>query len=115
MSDFEARHRSFYEALNKVFNDALFKRRFEPKPSISHSDDLHVISLPEDTGDGPTPQREAMAGDMVEEFITDSGRKIKRLLDGSVLELLNTRCIAVPGIWCWINPCFGHIASLLLY
>jgi hypothetical protein len=91
MSDFEARHRSFYETLNRVFNEAMFKRRFEPKRAPLHVEDLHVISLPEDTGEGPTPQREAMAGDMVEEYTTESGRKIKRLLDGSVLELLNTR------------------------
>lgn len=43
-------------------------------------------------------------GDVV--FIENIGT-----LDGNS----NTRCIAVPGIWCWINPCFGHVASFLLY
>lgn len=37
---------------------------------------------------GPTPERLAKAGDDVDEFVTDSGRRTMRLMDGSVLDQL---------------------------
>lgn len=90
-ASFEARHRAFYDTLNKVFTDAKLARRFEPKGPILHDPVMQVIDLPDDTGEGPTPQREARAGDMLEEFVAKGGRRTVRLLDGSVLELLNSR------------------------
>jgi hypothetical protein len=41
--------------------------------------------------DGPTLERLAKAKGQHEDFITDSGRRTKRLLDGDVLEVLNSR------------------------
>jgi hypothetical protein len=41
--------------------------------------------------DGPTLERLAKAKGHYDEFITDSGRRTKRMLDGDVLELLNGR------------------------
>ncbi len=89
--DFEERHRAFYAMLDQVFTDALFRQRFEPRGRPLQGDELGTVDLPPDTGDGPTPQREARAGEQVEEFVTESGRKSKRMLDDSVLELLNSR------------------------
>lgn len=71
----ERLRRAFYEMVERIFS------------SVEHE----AIRGPVDSGEGPTPQREAMAGDQVEDFVTDSGRRTRRLLDGDVLELLNTR------------------------
>lgn len=40
---------------------------------------------------GPTPERLKLADDLHEDFITDTGRRTKRMLDGSVLDLLLSR------------------------
>lgn len=37
---------------------------------------------------GPTPERLRMAGEGVDEFVTDTGRRTVRLMDGSVLDQL---------------------------
>ena len=41
--------------------------------------------------DGPTPERIARANGEYELFITDENRRTERMLDGSVLDLLNNR------------------------
>ena len=41
--------------------------------------------------DGPTPERLLKAMGEVEEFITDTGRRTHRMLDGSVLDMLLSR------------------------
>lgn len=50
---------------------------------------MHTID--EDKPDGATPERLAKAGEATGEFVTSSGRRTKRLLDGSVLDLLLSR------------------------
>lgn len=46
---------------------------------------------PPAAGDGPTPERLAMADGQTEPFISDSGRRTVRMLDRSVLDMLNNR------------------------
>lgn len=74
----ERLRKAFYEMVERIFSAV------ELDPPVRG---------PEDTGEGPTPQREAVAGEMSEDFITDSGRKTRRMLDGGgqVLEMLNAR------------------------
>lgn len=44
--------------------------------------------------DEPTPERLKLAGDAVEDFVTDTGRHTVRMMDDSVLDYLNNRgCI----------------------
>lgn len=47
--------------------------------------------------------------------INDDGDVVFIVVAVTLVVNSNTRCISVPGIWCWINPRFGHVVSLLLY
>lgn len=50
-----------------------------------------MIQTDEDKPDTATPERLAKAGADTEDFITATGRRTKRLLDGSVLDMLASR------------------------
>lgn len=50
-----------------------------------------MIPDPDNPAESPTAERLRMAGSEVEDFVTDSGRRTKRMLDGHVLELLVAR------------------------
>lgn len=90
--DFDARHRAFYAMLDAAFQDARLRQRFEPKGRVPMPDaPVEPIRGPVDPGDGPTPQRRAMAGDMLEDFLPKDGKLTVRLLDDSVIESLYTR------------------------
>jgi hypothetical protein len=92
LSEFEDRHRAYYAMLNDLMQGVLFQQRFEPKGRVPMPDaPSEPVRGPVDTGDGPTPQRLAMAGDDVEDFVTSAGRLTKRLLDGHPLERMNNR------------------------